>query len=89
MAETTKEQPKKAEKKEVTPAEMLAAESKKKQPWTLERCQKAARRFTSEQEWQAGAPASHKSATAHGWVKQCVSVMMKPKKVQAPTRKSA
>jgi hypothetical protein len=45
---------------------------KKKSLWTLERCKKYARRFKTEIEWAAGAPASYKSAQAHGWVAQCM-----------------
>lgn len=45
---------------------------KKKSAWTLERCMKFARRFKSEIEWAEGAPASYKSAMAHGWVAQCM-----------------
>lgn len=45
---------------------------KKKSAWTLERCMKFARRFKSEMEWAAGAPASYKSAEAHGWIAQCM-----------------
>jgi hypothetical protein len=46
--------------------------AKKKSSWTLEKCQKFARRFKTEMEWAAGAPASYKSAQAHGWVAQCM-----------------
>jgi hypothetical protein len=45
----------------------------KKIPWTIQRCKKIARRFHSEAEWKAGAPSSYKSATAHGWVAECVA----------------
>lgn len=61
-------------KKAAAPVNTLAAE-KKKEAWTLEKCVKSARRFQSETEWSAGAPASYKSATAHGWVKQCLGSM--------------
>ena len=43
-----------------TPAELMAQQKKQKQAWTLQRCQKFARRFPSEQDWAAGAPASYK-----------------------------
>lgn len=49
-----------------------AARTKKKSSWTLERCKKFARRFKTELEWAEGAPASYKSALAHGWVAQCI-----------------
>ncbi len=45
---------------------------KKKSAWTLDRCKKFASRFKSESEWAEGAPASYKSATAHGWIAQCM-----------------
>jgi hypothetical protein len=45
---------------------------KKKSLWTLERCQKFARRFKSESEWAAGSPSSYKSAQAHGWIALCI-----------------
>jgi hypothetical protein len=45
---------------------------KKKSHWTLERCQKFARRFNSEAEWALGSPSSYKSAQAHGWVTLCI-----------------
>jgi hypothetical protein len=51
--------------------------TKKKSSWTLERCQKYARRFKSETEWAEGAPASYKSAMAHGWVAQCMPTSTK------------
>ena len=68
-----------------TPAELLAKEAKKKKPWTLEKCMKAAHRFKTEAEWSAGAPASYKSAQAHGWIQQC----MGGAKGNKPHRKSA
>jgi hypothetical protein len=48
--------------------------AKKKSNWTLDRCKKYARRFKTELEWAEGAPASYKSAQAHGWVAQCLPV---------------
>jgi hypothetical protein len=42
-----------------------------KHPWTLERCVKAASRFTSVDEWCEGAPSSFKAAEAHGWLMEC------------------
>lgn len=61
-------------KKAAAPVNALA-EKKKKDAWTLEKCVKVARRFSNESEWSASAPASYKSATAHGWVKQCTAGM--------------
>lgn len=62
-----------AEKKEGV---VKAAKVKKeKQAWSIQRCKKAARRFSSEAEWKVGAPSSWKSATAHGWVAECVAQM--------------
>ena len=43
--------------------------------WTLERCRKYARRYTSEAEWVAGSPASYKAATYWNWVEQCCEHM--------------
>lgn len=74
-----KEAPK--EKKDKKKAEVDGGESvvhvhqartKKKSIWTLERCQKFARRFASEAEWAAGSPSSYKSAQAHGWTALCI-----------------
>lgn len=48
-----------------------------KNVWTLEKCMKTARRFSSEAEWATGCSAAYKSATAHGWVAQCTSKMIK------------
>ncbi len=44
----------------------------KKPLWTLARCKKYARRYPTETLWASGAPASYKSALAHGWRDQCV-----------------
>jgi len=43
----------------------------KKSNWSLERCQKAAKRFETVSAWQTGAPSSFKAASAHGWVEKC------------------
>jgi hypothetical protein len=45
--------------------------------WTLERCQKFARRFPTEQVWAATHSSSYKSATAHGWIAACVAELGK------------
>ena len=66
---------KKEKKPESADAEVIHVHNqrvKKKSAWTLERCQKFARRFKTEMEWAAGAPASYKSAIAHGWIAQCM-----------------
>jgi hypothetical protein len=66
---------KKEKKTESADSEVVHAptqRTKKKSAWTLERCMKFARRFKSEMEWADGAPASYKSAMAHGWVAQCM-----------------
>jgi hypothetical protein len=43
--------------------------------WTLERCQRYARRYSSEILWASDAPASYKSAVAHGWLAECLTAM--------------
>ena len=48
---------------------------KKKSSWTLEKCQKAARRFASPEEWSRGAPSSYKAAIARGWEHDCTKHM--------------
>jgi hypothetical protein len=53
-------------------AELLGEKKSAKAPWTVERCKKVAKRFKSASEWEMGAPASYKSAMAHGWVAQCM-----------------
>jgi hypothetical protein len=81
MAEAAEKKPAEAKtgekkaKKGPSASEMLKAEKKNKIAWTLERCQKVARRFSSEQEWAANAPAAYKSASSHGWVAQCTGKM--------------
>lgn len=49
----------------------------KKSTWTVERCQKASKRFDSVEAWSKGHPSSYKSAVAHGWVAEC-STHMQP-----------
>jgi hypothetical protein len=48
-----------------------------KMEWTLERCMKYARRYSTETMWASGSPASYKSALAHGWRDQCVAEMQR------------
>jgi len=78
--------PKATEKKAKKAAIALPHEKKaEKSMWTLEKCLKTARRFSTESEWQKGCPAAYKSATAHGWLAQCTSGM----KTSRTARKSA
>lgn len=92
MAET----PKTAETSS-TPQEEARKEEKAKKIWTLEKCKKVAKRFSSREDWKTGAPASYKSAVSHKWDQECCKLMKaaptaKPKaKVKAPpkSRKSA
>lgn len=44
-----------------------------KAKWTLDRCKRYARRFTTETVWASSSPASYKAAVAHGWRDQCVA----------------
>ena len=61
-----------------------------KQPWTLKRCLKAARRFSNEEDWKQGAPSSYKAAHSHGWVKECFAAFRQPEgHAHEPLRKSA
>lgn len=55
----------------------IAARQASKTKWTLARCKRFARRFRSEQDWEAGAPSSYKSAVAHGWMKECKKEFLK------------
>lgn len=60
--------------------------------WTLEMCQKYARRFDHEDAWKHGAPSSYKAAIARGFGKDCMKHMTgaaKPKKVAAPKKTAA
>ena len=43
-----------------------------KAPWTLERVMSHARRYADEATWAGAHPSSYKSATAHGWLAQCL-----------------
>lgn len=83
-----KEAPK--EKKEKKKPEAEGADSvvhvhqsrvKEKSIWTLERCQKFARRFKNEADWAAGSPSSYKSAQAHGWVALCIKGAQSGRKI--------
>jgi len=46
-----------------------------KQPWTVERCKKNARRFATADDWKHGAPSSYKAAESKGWIKECCGHM--------------
>jgi tRNA G37 N-methylase Trm5 len=77
MADSKEAAPKaKKEKKKEDGGEQVHVHNshreKTKSKWTFDRCKKFASRFKTEMEWAAGAPASYKSAQAHGWVTQCM-----------------
>ncbi len=82
MSENKKEKAPKAAATEATESVVEtgpgAKDKRKKQAWSLERCLKFARRFSTDAEWQAGAPSSYKAAVAHNWHKQCVAAFRKP-----------
>lgn len=78
MSEAKKPAEEKAVEKKVKKAPAAVAltpEKSTKTAWTLERCLKTARRFSSEKDWASGAPAAYKSAVSHGWVAQCTAKM--------------
>lgn len=41
--------------------------------WTLERCQKFARRYPNEAVWSSCHSSSYKAAVAHGWKAACLN----------------
>ena len=61
-----------------TPASHKKRETKTSR-WTIENCQKAAKRFATIESWSEGAPSSFKAASAHNWVKQCSGHMTSAK----------
>ena len=70
------EKTEKAEKKEKKPKEEAPTDyspkaTSKSSKWSLEKCQKVAKRYSNVKDWEAGAPASFKSAVHHHWVEQC------------------
>ena len=69
-----------------TPAEHIRHE-KKKSRWTLETCMRAAKRFTTREEWAFGAPSSYKAASAKGWDIQCCAHMAPSHKAAQPVRR--
>jgi len=73
--EQTKSEEKKPQKKKSVEEAPAFGPKKEKAKWTVERCKKAAFRFTSVKEWEHGAPASFKAAHAKGWVAECSSHM--------------
>lgn len=61
-------------------AQTEALEAKREQnkrKWTVEACQKVARRYSNEMAWKMGAPSSYKSACARGWREECMKVLGK------------
>lgn len=58
-----------------SPQEEAKKEKKAKKVWTLEKCLKVAKRFSSQTQWAHGAPSSFKSATSHKWLDQCCAHM--------------
>jgi hypothetical protein len=73
MAEDTT---KSAPENQTTPQEQAKEDARKaKKVWTLEKCKEAARRFSTREEWQAGAPSSYKSAVHHKWDSECCAAM--------------
>ena len=68
------------------PSVSMADTKKKKDKWTVGRCQRVAKRFASVQEWEFGAPSSFKAATSKGWIKECSGHMSGGR---APQRKTA
>jgi len=69
---------------EETPQEQINQEKAAKHQWTRERCLKAARRYSSEQDWKAGAPSSYKAAFAKDWVADCTAHMGAVKQRREP-----
>jgi hypothetical protein len=61
----------KAPQKHKAPKVVQTEPKEKKSAWSVERCLKAAHRFTSEEEWKKGAPSSYKAAVSHGWHAEC------------------
>lgn len=70
-----KEEPKAANPGEEAPKQYGKKEKKSKSRWTLELCMKSAKRFSTRQEWEFGAPSAFKSAVAHGWDVKCTAHM--------------
>ena len=54
-----------------------AVQKDSKVKWTLQRCQKYARRYTTENAWSSSAISSYKAAVAHGWKEECLGQMGK------------
>lgn len=88
MAEKT--EAKKEKKKEESADIGSAPEAKKsKELWTVERAHRAAKRFTTREEWRTGAPSSYKAAAAKGWMDQCCGHMKGEATSGKSTRRSA
>lgn len=95
MSDNKAEAKEKAPKAAKAPKDTAAPEAgvttvnrKEKRKWTIERCMTFARRFTSEAEWQAGAPSSYKSAGAHGWLAECLTHLNKDNVTKLKARKT-
>ncbi len=79
-AEKTEKVEKKEKKvKEEAPVAFTPKATSKSSNWSLEKCQKIAKRFASAKEWEHGAPASYKSAVHHHWIAQCMPTARKNK----------
>ncbi|MBQ46637.1 MAG: hypothetical protein CMP10_03975 [Zetaproteobacteria bacterium] len=65
------EENEKKEKKPTPSQPGMNNNQKQKVPWSEKRCLKAARRFSTQAEWERGAPASYKAAHSHNWVEVC------------------
>lgn len=55
-----------------------------KQKWTFESCLKEARKYSSRMLWKKGSRGSYNSACNNGWLEQCASHMIRPRK--APSK---
>jgi hypothetical protein len=80
QAKPVTKEPKKETKNEVVKAQDHQVK-REKEVWTLEKCMQHARRYQSEALWASDAPASYKSAVAHGWKDSCLAEMNKTGKV--------
>jgi hypothetical protein len=75
-----------------SPQEEAKKEKKSKKVWTLEKCLKAAKRFSSRDDWSKNAPSSYKSASSHQWIEKCCAHMKDvatPDKISQKVKKSA
>lgn len=86
-AKSTEAKTEKPEKKSEAKSGRQELKTDKKPKWTLQRCQKFARRFGNEEQWRSGHPSSYKSANHHGWVADCLAVQ--GQKTHQPLKKAA